>query len=76
MKSGNLNLLEPSGPPQSCNGIALLFTPVLTDRYCHFLVVRLWYGAWLTQTSAYTRVIGESKRVYLLHHEMQNLPNS
>jgi hypothetical protein len=23
MKSGNLNLLEPSGPVQACNGIAL-----------------------------------------------------
>jgi len=23
MKSGNLNLLEPSGPPQVCNGTAL-----------------------------------------------------
>ena len=25
MKSGNLNFLEPSGPLQACNGIALLF---------------------------------------------------
>ena len=24
LKSGNLNLLEPSGPVQDCNGIALL----------------------------------------------------
>jgi len=24
MKSGSLNLLEPSGPVQACNGIALL----------------------------------------------------
>ena len=24
LKSGNLNLLEPSGPAQACNGIALL----------------------------------------------------
>ena len=24
MKSGNLNFLEPSGPLQACNGIALL----------------------------------------------------
>jgi hypothetical protein len=23
MKSGNLNFLEPSGPPQACNGTAL-----------------------------------------------------
>ena len=49
---------------------------ILTDRCCHFLVVRLWYGAWLTQKSAYARVIRESKRAYLLHYEMQNLPNS
>ena len=26
MKSGNLNFLEPSGPLQACNGIALPFT--------------------------------------------------
>ena len=25
MKSGNLNSLEPSGPPQTCNGTALCF---------------------------------------------------
>jgi len=26
LKSGSLNLLEPSGPVQACNGIALTFT--------------------------------------------------
>jgi hypothetical protein len=26
LKSGNLNLLEPSGPVKACNGIALPFT--------------------------------------------------
>jgi len=26
MKSGNLSLLEPSGPLQACNGTALTFT--------------------------------------------------
>jgi hypothetical protein len=25
MKSGSLNLLEPSGPVKACNGIALLY---------------------------------------------------
>jgi hypothetical protein len=25
MKSGNLNFLEPSGPLEACNGIALLY---------------------------------------------------
>ena len=30
MKSGNLNILEPSGPLQACNGIALRFSPVQT----------------------------------------------
>jgi hypothetical protein len=28
LKSGNLNLLEPSGPVQACNGIALSFTVI------------------------------------------------
>ena len=27
MKSGNLNFMEPSGPLQACNGIALPFYP-------------------------------------------------
>jgi len=26
LKSGSLNLMEPSGPVQACNGIALPFT--------------------------------------------------
>jgi hypothetical protein len=30
LKSGSLNLLEPSGPVQACNGTALPFTVVLT----------------------------------------------
>jgi len=32
MKSGNLNFLEPSGPLQTCNGIALPL-PLLQDVY-------------------------------------------
>ena len=32
LKSGSLALLEPSGPVQACNGIALLFTWELTPR--------------------------------------------
>ena len=32
LKSGSLNLLEPSGPPQVCNGIALPF-------YLHYALV-------------------------------------
>jgi len=30
LKSGSLSLLEPSGPVQACNGIALTFTLVVT----------------------------------------------
>jgi len=29
LKSGSLNLLEPSGPVEACNGIALPFTTLL-----------------------------------------------
>ena len=38
LKSGSLNLLEPSGPVQACNGIALLFICKNTEcehRSCH-----------------------------------------
>jgi hypothetical protein len=38
LKSGSLNLLEPSGPVQACNGIALPFLPLYTVfTYTHFL---------------------------------------
>jgi hypothetical protein len=33
LKSGNLNLLEPSGPAQASKGIGLSFTPQLHIRY-------------------------------------------
>ena len=35
LKSGNLNLLEPSGPVQACNGIALLL-PFYFATLCSF----------------------------------------
>ena len=31
MKSGNLNIMEPSGPLQACNGTALPFTFTFTS---------------------------------------------
>jgi len=33
LKSGSLNLLEPSGPVQSCNGIALPFLSFINYSY-------------------------------------------
>jgi len=33
LKSGSLNLLEPSGPVQACNGIALPFYHDLYEEY-------------------------------------------
>jgi len=37
LKSGSLNLLEPSGLAQTCNGIALPFRPV-ASRYTHYAI--------------------------------------
>jgi len=37
LKSGSFNLVEPSGPVQACNGIALPFAIM------HVLVVWAWY---------------------------------
>ena len=34
LKSGSLNLLEPSGPIQACNGIAFLSLPILEHMSC------------------------------------------
>ena len=41
MKSGNLNFLEPSGPPQACNGTALPLPLLLwlKDESVHDIVV-------------------------------------
>jgi hypothetical protein len=41
LKSGNFNLLEPSGPVQACNRIALSFYPLHSFKssdYCHHTV--------------------------------------
>ena len=38
LKSGSLKLLEPSGPVQACNGIALLMT------WCSVNCVFIWYA--------------------------------
>jgi hypothetical protein len=38
LKSGSINLLEPSGPVQACDGIALPFSLSCDD--CHYLVIR------------------------------------
>jgi len=34
MKSGNLNVLGPSGPLQACNGTALSFTFTTSSIFC------------------------------------------
>jgi len=41
LKSGSLNLLEPSGPVQACNGIALPFLLLLNDLYFSPNIVRV-----------------------------------
>ena len=43
LKSGNLNLLEPSGPVQACNGSALL---------------GMWWGGWLRHCATNRKVAG------------------
>jgi hypothetical protein len=43
LKSGSLNLLEPSGPAKACNGIALPFT----DYYLGDKIMEdEWMGMW------------------------------
>ena len=68
LKSGNLNLLEPSGPVQACNGIALPLPfrdnlYVRPDFFCtatfvfyskQFLGRRMWM--WFACTCSVTRV--------------------
>jgi hypothetical protein len=47
LKSESLNLLDPSGPVQACNGIALSFTPMY-QVYCYHLS-----NAWVVTETEY-----------------------
>ena len=50
LKSGSLNLLEPSGPVQACNGIALPFT----NMFVHTVGgIVLQNQPWLCSSSAF-----------------------
>jgi len=62
MKSGSLNLLEPSGPVQGCNGTALPFTFLinsvllllyLKNAFRHQNFQSLWLN-WIHMTQKYT----------------------
>jgi hypothetical protein len=39
LKSGSINLLQPSGPVQACNGIALLFTKLCSENLS---LIKIW----------------------------------
>jgi hypothetical protein len=55
MKSGSLNLLEPSGPVQACNGIALTLRVITWDSIS--------YGTQENRSVMYNGV-GEGKGMY------------
>ena len=57
LKSGNLNLLEPSGPVQACNGIAL---PLPYVVYSTLLPV------WRAATARHSEVQGLVQNVLML----------
>ena len=59
LKSGNLNLLEPSGPVEACNGIALHVCNTLLPRSALF-----WYIAHRTVINPYRR-FGTNYRSHL-----------
>jgi hypothetical protein len=40
LKSGNLNLLEPSGPVQACDGIAFYIMDCILSRFMHLSVTK------------------------------------
>jgi hypothetical protein len=57
LKSGSLNLLEPSGPAQACNGIALPYVLY----YTYILACKIWYlkpETFVKYTPFYILVIG------------------
>jgi hypothetical protein len=43
-KSGGLNLLEPCGPVQACNGTVLLYHVILGNRFSGCAFMTLWFG--------------------------------
>ena len=53
LKSWSLNLLEPSGPVQACNGIAFLlyttFTDVILIRMISVMPLASWFGIFCAQ---------------------------
>ena len=56
LKSGSLNLLEPSGPVQSCNGIALLYK---NQKNIQFMVIAAPRSLTLTSYQVIYRVSQE-----------------
>ena len=47
VKSGNLNCLEPSGPLQACNGVALPLSYILIQMYVHINNIDHIQSAWV-----------------------------
>ena len=69
LKSGNLNLLEPSGPFQGCKEIALPFTPIIF-LYVYFIscngAVDTVIIAWAIQQKDCGSILEEEKDLSLL----------
>jgi hypothetical protein len=70
LKSGSLNLLEPSGPVKACNGIALPL-PQFFVKLPHFMTFRLRFSGYVhTDIQTDRRVGGQ----YRLNRCLEGMP--
>ena len=70
LKSGSLSLLEPSGPVQACNGIALSFLP---DTLFGKVTALLILGSVLPYASFSALVLNSGNEPHTDKHPLNNL---
>ena len=56
LKSGSLNLLEPSGPVQACKGSTVVFNAKITDVVEDYVKQRR-FESWLIAEASYMQLV-------------------
>jgi hypothetical protein len=71
LKSGSLNLLEPSGPVKVCNGIALPLTVYITVKILHVGDYVVSFSLALQPSAGYGLLV--SRGVLITHNTVQSV---